>query len=376
VNAETTGGGPLGGIRVLEIGGIGPGPFAAMVLSGLGAEVLRLHRPDERAPVALAGAAVDKRGRPGVAVDLKDPEGAALALRLIESADALIEGFRPGVMERLGLGPEEALTRNPRLVYGRMTGYGQEGPLAMVPGHDINYLAISGVLGAIRRQDERPLAPLNVLADYGGGGMLLALGVVCGLLEARRSGRGQVVDAAMVDGVAQLATLFFGFHAAGTWGEPGTNALDSGAPFYEVYETADGGFMAVGAIEPQFYAVLLRLLEIPPAEAPQWDRKAWPALKARFAEVFGSRTRAAWTAVFEAADACTTPVLSLQEAIDHPHPAARGTFRRQAGPDLPQPAPRFSRALPHVRAQPEDPAAVLAAWCMDADERLAHFGTR
>jgi alpha-methylacyl-CoA racemase len=179
VNAETTGGGPLGGIRVLEIGGIGPGPFAAMVLSGLGAEVLRLHRPDERAPVALAGAAVDKRGRPGVAVDLKDPEGAALALRLIESADALIEGFRPGVMERLGLGPEEALTRNPRLVYGRMTGYGQEGPLAMVPGHDINYLAISGVLGAIRRQDERPLAPLNVLADYGGGGMLLALGVVC-----------------------------------------------------------------------------------------------------------------------------------------------------------------------------------------------------
>ena len=264
--AGATGSGPLGGVRVLEVGGIGPGPFAAMVLAGLGAAVVRLHPPNERAPVSLAGVSVDKRGRPGLAVDLKDPHGRALALRLIKSADALIEGFRPGVMERLGLGPEDVVAHNPRLVYGRMTGYGQDGPLATVPGHDINYLAISGVLGMIRRKGERPLAPLNLLADYGGGGTLLALGVVCGVLEARRSGRGQVVDAAIVDGVAQLATLFFGLHAAGSWDEPGTNVLDSGAHFYEVYETADGGFMAVGAIEPQFYAELLRLLEVPAAK--------------------------------------------------------------------------------------------------------------
>jgi alpha-methylacyl-CoA racemase len=362
--------GPLDGVKILELGSIGPGPFAAMVLSGMGASVLRLHRPGEAATVDIRGAGVDRRGRPALAVDLKEPEGVALALRLSESADALIEGFRPGVMERLGLGPDEVLERNPRLVYGRMTGYGQDGPLATVPGHDINYLAISGALGSMARAGERPLFPLNLLGDYGGGGMLLAFGLVCGILEAQRSGHGQVVDAAMVDGVAQLATIFFSFQAAGAWGAPGTNALDSGAHFYEVYETADGGHMAVGAIEPQFYAELLRLLDVPASEAPQWDRSAWPVLKERLAGIFRSRTRAEWTAVFEQADACTTPVLSLREAVEHPHNAARGTFAERDGAVLPVPAPRFSRTVAGFSETPDDRAAILAAWGI-RDEQLA-----
>jgi len=350
--------GPLHGVKILEFGSIGPGPFAAMVLSGTGASVLRLHRPGESATVDIGGAGVDKQGRPGLAVDLKDPAGVALALRLAESADALIEGFRPGVMERLGLGPDDVLDRNPRLVYGRMTGYGQEGPLARVPGHDINYLAISGALGAMAREGERPLFPLNLLGDYGGGGMLLAFGVVCGILEARRSGQGQVVDAAMVDGVAQLATLFFGFQAAGTWGPPGTNVLDSGAHFYDVYETTDGGHMAVGAIEPQFYAELLRILGIDSGDAPQWDRDRWPELKQRFAAIFASRSRDEWTAVFEHADACTTPVLSLAEAVEHSHNVARRTFEQRGSAALPVPAPRFSRTASGC----PDTAAILAHW--------------
>jgi alpha-methylacyl-CoA racemase len=352
--------GPLAGVKVLEFGGIGPAPFAGMVLAGLGADVLRLGRPGDNGPPELPGADADERWRPTLSLDLKDPQGRAVALRLADVADAVIEGFRPGVMERLGLGPEVLLTRNPRIVYGRVTGYGQDGPLAAVAGHDINYLALSGVLGAISRSGERPLFPLNLLADYGGGGMLLALGVVAAVLDAQRSGAGQVIDAAMVEGVAQLATLFYGLDAAGSWGPPGTNLLDSGAPFYEVYETADGGHMAVGAIEPRFYAELLRLLAIEPDQAPQWDRTRWPELKQRFGDLFRSRDRAYWTGIFETAEACTSPVLSFQEAIEHRHNRARGTFAGE--PALPRPAPRFSLTPDRVRSEVPDLSATLRRW--------------
>jgi alpha-methylacyl-CoA racemase len=305
--------GPLRGVRVVEIASIGPGPFAAMMLADLGAELIRIDRLGARdGPLASGAWNTMHRGRSSAAIDLKHPDGRALVLALCEAADALIEGFRPGVMERLGLGPDAVLDRNERLVYGRMTGYGQDGPLASVAGHDINYLAIAGVLGAMRRRGERPMFPLNLVADFGGGGMLLALGIVCGILEARTSGRGQVVDAAMVDGTAVLSTLFHAFRAAGMWNEePGTNLLDSGAHFYEVYETADGGHVAVGALEPQFYAELLRLLELEPADFPQWDRSRWPQFKQRFADVFAARTREEWARRLEAAEACATPVLAL-----------------------------------------------------------------
>jgi alpha-methylacyl-CoA racemase len=357
--------GPLQGIRVLEFGGIGPGPFAAMLLADMGADVIRLERAGVGSPVA-GDAGADRRGRPAVAVDLKQAEGVSIARRLASAADALIEGFRPGVMERLGLGPDELLAANPRLVYGRMTGYGQDGPLATVAGHDVNYISIAGALGAIQRRGERPMFPLNLLGDYGGGAMFLAFGVLAALLEAQRSGRGQVVDAAMVDGVAYLSTIFHGLRAAGVWhDEPGTNVLDSGAHFYEVYETSDGGHIAVGAIEPQFYAELLRLLEVDPGEAPQWDRDRWPELRERFAAIFRTRTRDKWAAVLEPANACATPVLGLAEAASHPHNVARGTF---GDGGLPAAAPRFSRT-PGDASRPEPTAAeALTAWGLDPDE--------
>ncbi len=357
--------GPLDGIKVLEFGGIGPGPFAAMLLADMGADVLRLDRAGDQSPLS-GDEGVDRRGRPAVAVDLKEPNGVALARRLAGSADVLIEGFRPGVMERLGLGPDELLAANPRLVYGRMTGFGQEGPLASVAGHDINYISIAGALGAIARRGERPMFPLNLLGDYGGGAMFLVVGVLAAVIEAQRSGRGQVVDAAMVDGVAYLSTIFHGLRSAGLWrDEPGTNILDSGAHFYEVYETSDGGHIAVGAIEPQFYAELLGLLEVDPAEAPQWERERWTELKSRFAAIFRTRTRDEWAAVLEPADACATPVLSLAEAADHPHNVARATFATD-GAQLPAPAPRFSRT-PGDASRAVPPAAeTLAAWGVDA----------
>jgi alpha-methylacyl-CoA racemase len=313
------------------------------------------------------------RGRCAAAVDLKHADGRELVLELCRSADALIEGFRPGVMERLGLGPGDALACNPRLVYGRMTGYGHGGPLAAVAGHDINYLSIAGVLGSLRRRGERPLFPLNLVADFGGGGMLLALGVVCAILEARTSGSGQVVDAAMVDGTAVLSTLFHAMRGAGLWSdEPGTNLLDSGAHFYEVYETADGGHVAVGALEPRFYAELLRLLELDPADFPQWDRARWPELKQRFAEVFATRTRDEWARLLEPAEACATPVLALHEAPEHPHNVARGTFVEVDGAVQPAPAPRFSRTPGAISRPPSDPGAdtdaALAAWGVGAAE--------
>jgi alpha-methylacyl-CoA racemase len=356
--------GPLHGIKIVELASIGPGPFAAMILSDLGADVLRVDRPAGSRLIESSAADPVSRGRPAVRADLKSPEGRELVLSLAEHADALLEGNRPGVLERLGLGPGELLARNPRLVIGRVTGYGQDGPLSQVPGHDVNYIAMSGALGAMARQGERPLFPLNLLGDYGSGGMLLALGVVCAVLEAKGSGRGQVVDAAMVEGAALLSTVIHGLRAGGVWrDDPGTNVLDSGAHFYEVYETRDGGHIAVGAIEPQFYAELLRILRLDAGEAPQWDRDRWPELKARFAELFRGRTRDEWAAAFEDADACATPVLGLAEAPEHPHNVARGTFFERDGVVQPAPAPRFDRT-------PSDPLRPVPS----ADEALAAWG--
>ncbi len=375
--------GPLRGVRVVEIASIGPGPFAAMMLADMGADVIRLDRAGTGASGMLATGSwnVMHRGRPSAAVDLKNPSGRDLVLRLCESADALIEGFRPGVMERLGLGPDEVLARNPRLVYGRMTGYGQEGPMAGVAGHDINYISIAGALGAIARRDEKPLFPLNLLGDFGGGGMLLAFGVACGLLEARSSGRGQVVDAAMVDGVAALTTLIHAMRQLGVWSdEPGTNTLDSGAHFYEVYETSDGRYIAVGAIEPQFYAELLQLIGVEAGEMQQFDQASWPVFKERLAEIFRTRTRAEWTELLESAQACATPVLHLSEAPAHHQNAARKTFIEVDGVTQPAPAPRFSRTPGHVRMPPSDPGSntdeALAAWGVSQEEigRLREAG--
>jgi alpha-methylacyl-CoA racemase len=357
--------GPLSDLRVLEMAGIGPGPFAGMLLADMGAEVVRVVRPND---VALLGSGPDVtvRGRIHVEADLKSDEGRELVRSLADGADALIEGFRPGVMERLGLGPDELLARNPRLVYGRMTGFGQDGPLANRAGHDINYISIAGVLGAFRRTGERPMFPLNLVGDYGGGGMLLALGVVCAVLHARTSGEGQVVDAAMVDGASMLATLIHGLHAQGIWGEQaGTNLLDTGAHFYEVYETSDGGFVSVGAIEPQFYAELLDRLGLAPEEWPQFDRGRWPEFKQRFAELFRARTRDEWTQVFDGSDACVAPVMGLFEAPSHPHNEARQGFLEFGGVTVPAPAPRFSATPSEMRASaPGDAQDVLARWAL------------
>jgi alpha-methylacyl-CoA racemase len=366
--------GPLAGVRVIEVGGVGPVPFAAMMLADMGADVLRL----ERGGADVLGQGewnLTNRNRPSVVVDLKVTGARRLLLDLMERADGLIEGFRPGVMERLGLGPEEALARNPRLVYGRMTGYGQDGPMRSVAGHDINYIALSGALGAMRRRGERPLFPLNLLGDYGGGGMLMAFGLVCGILEARSSGRGQVVDAAMVDGAALLSTIVHAMRESGEWSdEPGTNLLDSGAHFYEVYETSDGEHVAVGAIEPQFYARLLDLLGLPAEEAPQSDRTRWPELKEKLAELFRTRTRAQWARLLEYDAACATAVYAPHEAPLHPHNVARGTFSEVDGVLQPSPAPRFSRTPGSLRMAPRSPGQdtepALRAWGLKPAELL------
>ena len=365
-------GGALAGVRVLEIGGVGPGPFAGMLLADHGADVLRIARAEPVTDALMGPSNPTLRGRSSVAIDLKHPAGREAVLRLCEQADALIEGFRPGVMERLGLGPEDVHERASRVVYGRITGYGQDGPLAQTAGHDINYIAIAGALGASARAGERPHFALNLLGDYGGGAMLLAFGLVCGILEARVSGRGQVIDAAMVDGTALLTTLLHGMRAGGRWSDdPGTNLLDSGAHFYDVYETADGGHVAVGAIEPQFYARLLGLMGLDPADAPQWEPTRWPELKERFARVFRSRRRAEWAALLEHEDACATAVVPLAEAPAHPHLAARGTFTAVEGVVQPQAAPRFSRTPGEARPARTDPAGALAGWGLDAEAQRA-----
>jgi alpha-methylacyl-CoA racemase len=363
--------GPLAGIRVVELAGIGPGPYTAMLLADAGADVLRVDRvaPDRPPPPPGPHWDLLNRSRPSVAVNLKDPEGVALVLDLVAGADALVEGWRPGVAERLGIGPDDCAARNPRLVYGRMTGWGQDGPLASTAGHDINYIAVAGVLWAIGRAGDRPVPPLNLVGDFGGGGMLLAFGVVAAILEAQRSGRGQVVDAAMVDGAASLMTMTFAFRQGGMWSDDrGVNMLDTGAPFYEVYETSDGKWFAVGAIERQFYAELIRIMGLDPDDLPgQMDREQWPDMKKRFADVFRTRTRQEWTDAFAGTDGCGAPVLSPWEAHDHPHNRHRQTFVEVDGVIQPGPAPRFSRTPGSVQR----PASVAGA---DTDEALAAWG--
>ena len=368
--------GPLTGIKVLELQGIGPGPFAAMVLSDFGAEVVRIDRAqnvrggDPSAPPAD----VLSRGRRSIGVDLKSPDGIEAVLALVEQADVVVEGFRPGVMERLGLGPDVCLARNPRLIYGRMTGWGQEGPYGPTAGHDINYIALAGALWPIGRGGQAPVPPLNLVGDFGGGGMLLALGVCAALVERATSGKGQVVDAAMVDGAALLMAFVYGMKAMGVWGETrGDNMLDTGAPFYDTYETADGKWISIGSIEPQFYAELLRLtgLDQDPDYPGQYDKAQWPAAKERVAGIFKAKTRDEWCELMEGTDVCFAPVLTPEEAPHHPHNAERGTFTERDGIVQPNPAPRFSRTPAEIAG----PAAhagqhtdeVLAAWGFDAD---------
>jgi alpha-methylacyl-CoA racemase len=369
--------GPLTGYRIIEIAGIGPGPFAAMMLADMGAEVIRVERAQ-----SVRGPAPDTphydvmlRGRRNIAVDLKHPDGVATLLDLVERADALIEGFRPGVMERLGVGPEVCLARNPKLVFGRMTGWGQEGMYAQAAGHDINYIALAGALAHFGRRDDAPVPPLNMVGDFGGGGMFLAYGVVCALLEAQRSGTGQVVDTAMVDGAAVLMSMFWAFKSIGMFDENarGTNLLDTGAHFYDVFRCADGQYVSIGSIEPQFYAELMRLtgLDADPEFAKQMDKASWPHLKQRLGDVFATKTRAEWCAIMEATDVCFAPVLTMSEAAEHPHNVERGTFIEVGGMRQPAPAPRFSRTVPAVERPPahagQHTREVLADWGIAAD---------
>jgi alpha-methylacyl-CoA racemase len=362
--------GPLAGVRVLEFEAIGPGPFAGMLLADLGADVLVVDSPAD-SDLGLKRERwydVMMRGKRSVTVDLKSPNAKEVAFTLLGKADALIEGFRPGVMERLGLGPEAALARNPKLVYGRMTGWGQDGPLAARAGHDINYIALAGVLHAFGRRGEAPVPPLNLVGDFGGGGMLLALGIACALLEAGRSGKGQVVDAAMVEGASLLAAMFSGFLAAKSWSEErGVNILDTGAPWYDVYETKDGKYVSIGAIEAKFYADLLSRLGLAGQDLPgQHERARWPELRESFRKVFLSRTRDEWCEVFEGSDACFAPVLTFSESRRHPHNAARKSCVDVGGVAQPSPAPRFSRTPGAVRRAPpergEGGHAALADW--------------
>ena len=348
--------GPLAGIRILEFAGIGPGPFCAMLLADMGAEVVRIDRAQNARGGDPAKPPSDPllRGRRNIAFDLKQPQAIEAVLRLVSKADALLEGFRPGVMERLGLGPEICLARNPRLVYGRMTGWGQDGPMAQAAGHDINYIALAGALEPIGRKGQPPLPPLNLVGDFGGGGMLLAFGVLAGLLEAKRSGAGQVVDAAMVDGAALLMSMFWGMRHAGFWSEErGTNLLDTGAHFYEVYECADGKYISLGSIEPQFYAELLKLSGLASEPLPaQMDRSQWPAMKARLAALVKTKSRDEWCRIMEGSDVCFAPVLAMSEAPGHAHNAARKTFIEIAGMTQPAPAPRFSRTDSRIQRPP------------------------
>lgn len=371
--------GPLRGFRVIEMVGIGPAPFCAMLLADMGAEVIRVQAKGVRQAIPLLNTKYDvlARGRRSMAIDLKKPGGREAVLKLVTQADALIEGFRPGVMERLGLGPEVCREHNPRLVFGRMTGWGQSGPLAHTAGHDINYLSLSGVLHAIGRADAPPYVPLNVVADMGGGGLLLAFGIVCALLEARQSDQGQTVDAAMTDGSALLASMLYGFKAAGLWSNTrGANLLDGAAHFYDTYECADGKYIGVGAIEPQFHALLLEKLGLDPTEfQTQSDPARWPHFKARLVDVFKTRTRDAWATLLEGTDACSSPILNWDEAIAHPHNRARQTFVEIDGVTQPAPAPRFSRSSPQVSRPParadQDTEAILSDWGFSLSEIAA-----
>ena len=378
----TDGSGPLRGVKVVELAGLGPTPYAGMLLSDMGADVIRVDRPGVARPqdgpeYALA------RGRRSIVVDLKQPDGVEAVLALVEHADALLEGFRPGVAERLGLGPETCLARNPALVYGRMTGWGADGPLSHTAGHDLNYLSLTGALTLLQRgAGQPPATPPGLIADFAGGGLMLAFGTVCAVLEARRSGGGQVIDSAMVDGVASLTTLVYAMAAQGRWtmDAPGTNFCDGGSPYYNSYETADGRYLAVAATEHQFYALLVERLGLVLEQLPDRDDPAnWPGLKKQFADVFRTRTRDEWTAVFEGTDACVTPVLTFTEAREHPHNAARGTFVEAFGVVQPAPAPRLSRTPAAIAGPPPRPGAhsreILTEWGVDAARIDALFAS-
>jgi len=354
--------GPLEGVKVIEVAGIGPGPFTAMMLADMGADVIRVDRTANALGGDPASPPADSlnRGRRSIAVDLKSPEGIAVLMDLVTTADALVEGFRPGVAERLGFGPDECAARNPKLVYGRMTGWGQDGPYAHTAGHDINYIALAGVLAHLGRSGDQPTPPINLVGDFGGGGMLMAFGIVCALLEAQRSGQGQVVDAAMVDGAATLMSMMWAFQAMGIWSEErGSNMLDTGAHFYDTYECADGGYVSIGSIEPQFYAELVRLTGLDAdyagrgEELPhQMDKLRWDEMRERLAAIFRTRTRDGWCEVMEGTDVCFAPVLTMSEALEHPHNIERGTFTEVAGIPQPAPAPRFSRTPGTVQRPP------------------------
>ena len=374
--------GPLTGYRVIEIAGIGPGPFAAMLLADMGAEVIRVERAG-----AVRGPAPEtphpdilRRGRRNIAIDLKHPDGVATLLDLVERADALVEGFRPGVMERLGVGPDVCRERNPKLVFGRMTGWGQDGPYAQAAGHDINYIALAGALAHYGRAGGPPTPPMNMVGDFGGGGMFLAFGVVCALLEASRSGQGQIVDTAMVDGTATLMTMFWTMSQTGLHDETrrGSNLLDTGAHFYDVYECSDGEYVSIGSIEPQFYAELMRLtgLTDDPAFSQQMDREQWPALKERLADIFRSKSRDQWCDIMEHTDVCFAPVLRMSEAAEHAHNVDRGTFVEVGGMTQPAPAPRFSRTPASIDRPPahdgQHTEELLAAWGV-GDGRIAEL---
>ena len=366
--------GPLAGLRVVEMVGLGPGPFCGMFLADMGAEVVRVDRVDSARAIDHSRPATNAmdRGKQALAIDLKQPDGVETLLRLIHQADVFFEVFRPGVAERLGIGPGTCLARNPRLVYGRLTGWGQDGPLAHTAGHDIDYIALAGVLEPLGRAGEKPTPPINVLGDFAGGGMLLAFGIACAAFETARSGEGQVIDAAMVDGAALMLTPFFAARASGFWGERGTNMLDTGAPFYDTYETADGRFVAVGTVEPHFYAELVQRVGLDVDLAAEYDKDTWADHKARFTELFRTKTRDEWCALLEGTDACFAPVLTPLEAPDHPHNRRAGTFLELHDVPQPAPAPRFSRtpaATPVPAMHPgADTAAVLARWGFSTDE--------
>ena len=368
--------GPLRGVKIIELAGIGPCPMCAMLLAELGADMVRVDRPvDSGLGIGMAPEhRLLHRSRPSIAVDLKHPDGVETVLRLVDGADALIEGFRPGVTERLGIGPEDCAARNPGLVYGRVTGWGQDGPLARAAGHDLDYIALTGALDAIGRRGAPPTPPLNLVGDFGGGALYLALGVVAALYEARESGRGQTVDAAMIDGAASLMTSAYALRAAGVGDGPrGENILDGGAHFYEVYETSDGRYVAIAPVEPKFYAELLERIGLDPGDAPHsMDRADWPASKAQLAARFRTRTRDEWCEVLEGTDACFAPVLGMDEAHRHPHNAARATFVERDGIVQPNAAPRFDRTPGGIRCSPPAPAsgtrAVLADWGFTAAE--------
>jgi|TARA_B100000686_G_C16797030_1_gene983165 alpha-methylacyl-CoA racemase len=364
--------GPLKGIKIIEMAGIGPGPFCGMVLADLGAEVIRVDRASAKGTGSRQEAS--NRGKKSIAVDLKSKEGVEIVLKLVQEADAIFEGFRPGVMERLGLGPEECMELNESLVYGRMTGWGQDGPLANAAGHDINYISLSGALAAIGRPGSPPVPPLNLIGDFGGGGMLLALGLVSALLESKQSGKGQVVDAAMTDGSALLMTMIYTMQSSGFWKDSmGSNMLDGGAHFYDTYECSDGKFISLGSIEPQFYKLLCDLAGFDNnLSSDQMSRDGWPEKKKAVKEIILTKTREEWCQIMEGTDVCFAPVLNMEEAPNHPHNKARQTFIELEGATQPAPAPRFSRTNPEVQSSPslvgEHTDEILQSLNLGADE--------